>query len=163
MTYMQTPGASREHRVTLIPGDGIGPEVTNSVVQVVDQLKAPIRWDRCAWGCDLDRSCAAEAGTAGCRNCVLLCVIVPCGGVRCAARQACSSLYTSKCSGWTCTGHVLPLGCACAEQHDTQPAAWTPARGGGSDLRTVAYLARTCVAVARLSEELLHCMFRVTL
>ncbi|WIA35017.1 hypothetical protein OEZ86_003511 [Tetradesmus obliquus] len=46
MTYMQTPGASREHRVTLIPGDGIGPEVTNSVVQVVDQLKAPIRWDR---------------------------------------------------------------------------------------------------------------------
>jgi isocitrate dehydrogenase (NAD+) len=54
MTYMQTPGASREHRVTLIPGDGIGPEVTNSVVQVVDHLKAPIRWDRCAWGGDLD-------------------------------------------------------------------------------------------------------------
>eukprot|EP00882_Tetradesmus_deserticola_P002258 GHRQ01002411.1.p1 GENE.GHRQ01002411.1~~GHRQ01002411.1.p1 ORF type:complete len:384 (+),score=177.88 GHRQ01002411.1:174-1325(+) len=46
MTYMQTPGASKEHRVTLIPGDGIGPEITNSVVQVVDHLKAPIRWDR---------------------------------------------------------------------------------------------------------------------
>jgi isocitrate dehydrogenase (NAD+) len=46
MTYMQTPGVSKEHRVTLIPGDGIGPEVTNSVVQVVDHLKAPIRWDR---------------------------------------------------------------------------------------------------------------------
>eukprot|EP00878_Enallax_costatus_P008185 GHUV01008558.1.p1 GENE.GHUV01008558.1~~GHUV01008558.1.p1 ORF type:complete len:350 (+),score=79.36 GHUV01008558.1:142-1191(+) len=46
MTYMQTPGQSKEHKVTLIPGDGIGPEVTNSVVQVVDQLKAPIRWER---------------------------------------------------------------------------------------------------------------------
>jgi isocitrate dehydrogenase (NAD+) len=32
--------------VTLIPGDGIGPEVTNAVVQVVDALKAPIIWDR---------------------------------------------------------------------------------------------------------------------
>lgn len=46
MTYMQTPGQSKEHKVTLIPGDGIGPEVTNSVVQVVDQLKAPITWER---------------------------------------------------------------------------------------------------------------------
>jgi isocitrate/isopropylmalate dehydrogenase len=65
MTYMQSPGASREHRVTLIPGDGIGPEVTNAVVQVVDHLKAPIRWDRCAWGCDLGSSCTAQRGT-GC-------------------------------------------------------------------------------------------------
>jgi isocitrate dehydrogenase (NAD+) len=64
MTYMQTPGASREHRVTLIPGDGIGPEVTNSVVQVVDHLKAPIRWDRCACSGDLQPSCAAHEGTA---------------------------------------------------------------------------------------------------
>lgn len=32
--------------MTLIPGDGIGPEVTNSVVQVVDALKAPITWER---------------------------------------------------------------------------------------------------------------------
>ncbi|KAF8056351.1 IDH1 [Scenedesmus sp. PABB004] len=46
MTYMQKPGQAQEHRVTLIPGDGIGPEVTNAVVQVVDHLKAPIRWDR---------------------------------------------------------------------------------------------------------------------
>lgn len=46
MTYMQTPGKSKEHRVTLIPGDGIGPEVTNSVVQVIDALKAPITWER---------------------------------------------------------------------------------------------------------------------
>lgn len=36
----------REHRVTLIPGDGIGPEVTNSVVQVIDALKAPVTWER---------------------------------------------------------------------------------------------------------------------
>jgi isocitrate dehydrogenase (NAD+) len=47
MTYMQTPGQSKEHKVTLIPGDGIGPEVTNAVVQVVDVLKAPITWERC--------------------------------------------------------------------------------------------------------------------
>jgi isocitrate/isopropylmalate dehydrogenase len=39
--------ARREQRVTLIPGDGIGPEVCNSVVQVVDALKAPITWERC--------------------------------------------------------------------------------------------------------------------
>eukprot|EP00775_Hariotina_reticulata_P006917 gene6917-7135_t len=43
---MQTPGQSKEHKVTLIPGDGIGPEVTNAVVQVVDVLKAPITWER---------------------------------------------------------------------------------------------------------------------
>jgi hypothetical protein len=38
--------AHREHKVTLIPGDGIGPEVTNSVVQVIDALRAPITWER---------------------------------------------------------------------------------------------------------------------
>ena len=30
---------------TLIPGDGIGPEVTDSVVQVLDALDAPFAWD----------------------------------------------------------------------------------------------------------------------
>jgi len=30
---------------TLIPGDGIGPEVTDSVVQVLDALGAPFAWD----------------------------------------------------------------------------------------------------------------------
>jgi isocitrate dehydrogenase (NAD+) len=36
----------REHRVTLIPGDGVGPEVTNAAVQVIDALKAPVTWER---------------------------------------------------------------------------------------------------------------------
>ena len=32
--------------VTLIPGDGIGPEITEAVVQVLDAAGAPITWDR---------------------------------------------------------------------------------------------------------------------
>jgi isocitrate dehydrogenase (NAD+) len=32
--------------VTLIPGDGIGPEITEAVVQVLDAAGAPIAWDR---------------------------------------------------------------------------------------------------------------------
>ncbi len=31
---------------TLIPGDGIGPEVTESVIQVLDALGDPFAWDR---------------------------------------------------------------------------------------------------------------------
>jgi isocitrate dehydrogenase (NAD+) len=34
--------------VTLIPGDGIGPEITKAVVDVVEALQAPIEWERCA-------------------------------------------------------------------------------------------------------------------
>ena len=30
---------------TLIPGDGIGPEITEPVVQVLDALGAPFAWD----------------------------------------------------------------------------------------------------------------------
>ncbi|HOB54642.1 MAG TPA: isocitrate/isopropylmalate dehydrogenase family protein [Defluviitoga tunisiensis] len=33
------------HKVTLIPGDGIGPEITQVVVEVFDKLKAPISWE----------------------------------------------------------------------------------------------------------------------
>lgn len=46
MTYMPSPGDSRPHTVTLIPGDGIGPEVTSAVIAVVEALKAPIVWER---------------------------------------------------------------------------------------------------------------------
>ena len=31
---------------TLIPGDGIGPEITEAVVGVLDALGAPFAWDR---------------------------------------------------------------------------------------------------------------------
>jgi isocitrate dehydrogenase (NAD+) len=34
------------HTVTLIPGDGIGPEITDAVVRVVEATGAPIRWER---------------------------------------------------------------------------------------------------------------------
>jgi isocitrate dehydrogenase (NAD+) len=47
MTYVPLPGDGRPHVVTLIPGDGIGPEVTDVVTKVVDVLGAPLVWERC--------------------------------------------------------------------------------------------------------------------
>ena len=46
MTYLPRFGDGATKKVTLIPGDGIGPEVTASVVRVVDALGAPICWER---------------------------------------------------------------------------------------------------------------------
>jgi isocitrate dehydrogenase (NAD+) len=46
MTYMPMPGDATTRTVTLVPGDGVGPEVTNAVVQVVEALKAPVVWER---------------------------------------------------------------------------------------------------------------------
>lgn len=46
LTYMPKPGSGAAKTVTLIPGDGIGPEVTDAVVQIVDALEAPIVWER---------------------------------------------------------------------------------------------------------------------
>jgi isocitrate dehydrogenase (NAD+) len=34
------------HRITLIPGDGIGPEVTDAVVQILAAAKVAIEWER---------------------------------------------------------------------------------------------------------------------
>ncbi len=34
------------HTITLIPGDGIGPEVTDAVVAILDAAGVPIAWDR---------------------------------------------------------------------------------------------------------------------
>ncbi len=36
----------KTHTVTLIPGDGVGPEIADAVVQIFEAAKAPIRWDR---------------------------------------------------------------------------------------------------------------------
>ncbi len=36
--------------VTLIPGDGIGPDITESVVRILDAVGADIAWDRHAAG-----------------------------------------------------------------------------------------------------------------
>ena len=46
MTYVPSPGDARKQTVTLIPGDGIGPEVCDAVVKVVDAMQAPIQWER---------------------------------------------------------------------------------------------------------------------
>ncbi|KAK9810571.1 hypothetical protein WJX73_001461 [Symbiochloris irregularis] len=46
ITYVPSPGDARPQTITLIPGDGIGPEVSNAVVEVIDALKAPIVWER---------------------------------------------------------------------------------------------------------------------
>ena len=41
-----------EYRVTLIPGDGIGPEVTQATCRVLEAAGAPIRWDIAYAGVD---------------------------------------------------------------------------------------------------------------
>ena len=48
MTYVPLPGDGKPRTVTLIPGDGIGPEVTAAVCEVVAALGAPVIWERCA-------------------------------------------------------------------------------------------------------------------
>jgi isocitrate dehydrogenase (NAD+) len=40
-------------RVTLIPGDGIGPEVTEATVQVLEALGAPLEWERVEAGAEV--------------------------------------------------------------------------------------------------------------
>src|ERR1700739_2051404 len=39
-----------EHKVTLMPGDGIGPEVTNAAVRIVDASGVKIEWEKFAAG-----------------------------------------------------------------------------------------------------------------
>lgn len=43
---------NRTHTVTLIPGDGIGPEVTNAVLRILDATGVKIEWDRYAAGAE---------------------------------------------------------------------------------------------------------------
>jgi isocitrate dehydrogenase (NAD+) len=42
----------RTHRVTLIPGDGIGPEVTQAVVRILEATGAKFEWERFAAGAE---------------------------------------------------------------------------------------------------------------
>ena len=44
--FMPSPGDGQPRRVTLIPGDGIGPEVTGAVEHVVSRMGIPIVWER---------------------------------------------------------------------------------------------------------------------
>ena len=41
-----TTHGSNKIPATLIPGDGIGPEIMDAVIQVLDALGAPFDWDR---------------------------------------------------------------------------------------------------------------------
>ncbi|CAD8092539.1 unnamed protein product [Paramecium sonneborni] len=43
--YLQRPGEGQLKNVTMLPGDGIGPEITKSVMQVFDALHVPIKFD----------------------------------------------------------------------------------------------------------------------
>ena len=45
---MPSPGDAKIQKVTLIPGDGIGPEVSAAVCEVFEALKAPIQFEKCA-------------------------------------------------------------------------------------------------------------------
>src|SRR3982750_324732 len=42
--------SSKTIPATLIPGDGIGPEIMDAVLAVLDAVKAPFEWDRQAGG-----------------------------------------------------------------------------------------------------------------
>ncbi len=46
ITYVPSPGDARPQTVTLIPGDGIGPEISEAVKEVFDYLKAPVVWEQ---------------------------------------------------------------------------------------------------------------------
>jgi len=43
---------SKTHKVTLIPGDGIGPEVTQAVVRILEATGAKFEWERYAAGAE---------------------------------------------------------------------------------------------------------------
>ena len=45
ITYVPSPGDAKPQTVTMIPGDGIGPEVSDAVMEVFDHLKAPINFE----------------------------------------------------------------------------------------------------------------------
>ncbi|GMI98512.1 isocitrate dehydrogenase 1, isocitrate dehydrogenase I [Hibiscus trionum] len=46
VTYMPRPGDGAPRPITLIPGDGIGPLVTNAVEQVMEAMHAPIYFEK---------------------------------------------------------------------------------------------------------------------
>ena len=42
----------KTHKVTLIPGDGIGPEVTQAVVRILEATGVKFEWERFAAGAE---------------------------------------------------------------------------------------------------------------
>ena len=45
------------HKITLIPGDGIGPEVTNAVVRILEATGLQFEWESYAAGADAYEKC----------------------------------------------------------------------------------------------------------
>lgn len=46
ITYVPSVGDAKPRTITLIPGDGIGPEISAAVEEVVEALGAPVEWER---------------------------------------------------------------------------------------------------------------------
>ena len=46
ITYVPSVGDAKPRTITLIPGDGIGPEISAVVEEAVAELGAPIEWER---------------------------------------------------------------------------------------------------------------------
>ncbi|XP_029282875.1 isocitrate dehydrogenase [NAD] subunit alpha, mitochondrial-like isoform X1 [Cottoperca gobio] len=44
-THTHTHTHTQMQTVTLIPGDGIGPEISSAVMKIFEAAKAPIRWE----------------------------------------------------------------------------------------------------------------------
>ena len=47
-----TNTTQKTHKITLIPGDGIGPEVTNAVVRILEATGVKFDWERFAAGAE---------------------------------------------------------------------------------------------------------------
>lgn len=45
--------STKTHEVTLIPGDGIGPEVVESTRRIIEATGAPMEWERCEAGAEV--------------------------------------------------------------------------------------------------------------
>ncbi|CAL5224794.1 g7538 [Coccomyxa viridis] len=45
ITYVPSPGDAKPQTVTMIPGDGIGPEVSDAIMEVFEHLKAPVNFE----------------------------------------------------------------------------------------------------------------------
>ena len=43
---------AKAHKITLIPGDGIGPEVTQAVVRILEATGVKFEWERYAAGAE---------------------------------------------------------------------------------------------------------------
>ena len=60
-----------KYRVTLIPGDGIGPEVTGATTEILAAAGAPIEWERVDAGMSAFNACGdalPEAVVSSIRN-----------------------------------------------------------------------------------------------